>query len=402
MSVLAPVPGDPASIRLLAASLTGAAERFGATTTALTGLCRGAVWDGPAGTAFTERVGRVPTLLDAAAIRYAACSAALLTLADSLADAQRVTATAIETDDRCRRDHLRLEERGIELISCGRDESDPELVAIRTAQQRVVGEQLEAQAAHRRAVADHLAVDRACAARLRHAAADSIADSRTYRLLRLGSGDSRLSEGLVVPGMLLPPLGAVTGTANALSDGLLRLFYDEGSWSEVVAGGALAGLGGAGRLLRRGSVLGATLVGSQSASGPTRRAIVESHHTLGARMRIAGREELGEQARARLNRFVDPTIRGLPGSGAVPSRGTSTALVGLPPTAGGAAGRALGPRLKSAAMEQVNTRFLDSWRMASAGGSATRRMYVAGVTLEGASKGARPIVRRDEEAPVRQ
>lgn len=395
MTRFAPLPGDPGSIRVIAEALTASAHRFGATGQALGGLGGGAVWDGPAGEAFAARIGALPAVLDAAASRYAACSATLHVLADSLAEAQRTTAVASETDIRCAREYERLEERATELAGAGRGEADPETIAIRAAQQRLMGERMEARAAHRQAVADHAGVDRECAARLGRAADDAIADSRGYRLLRAGSASSRLSEGLELPGMLLPPLGALTGVLNAGSETLLRLFYDEGSWRDVAVNGVLATAAGWGRILRRGAALGAEITTSTASGRSVRRGVTRTEYTLGARLRVAGREEVTTRVRARLSSFVDPTIRGLPGSGAVPSRGTPTALAGPPPPAGaGVLGRgaSLPLRMKSVAMEQLNTRFLDSWRLASAGGPTTRRMYVAGITLEGAAKGASPVV----------
>lgn len=399
---LAPLPGDPGSIRRLAGALAESARRFAATSATLGGLRAAAVWESPAGSAFGARVGRIPALLDAAAERYAACSAALLTLADSLERAQRVVAEAIDVADTSLREYRRLEDRATELATVGRGEDDPETVAMRLAQQRLMGARTAAEAAHRRAVAEHLDVDRRCAARLRRAAVDELADSALYRALRVGSDSSRLSEGLELPGMLLPPLGVALGVVNAASAGLLRLVYDEGSWGSAAVNGSLSALGGWGKVLRRGSGLGARIVTSETAGRTVRRAVQDTHYTTGARIRRATRDHVEARARAKLTAFTDPTIRWLPGSGA-PARGTPSALCGLPSAPSVALRdrlRGAPARMKSAALDQVNTHFLDSWRLASAGGSQTRRMYAAGVTLEGVgATGRRVADRREERRP---
>lgn len=402
MRILEPLPGRPAAIRALAQALCGSAGGYSDVGRAVGALNHAALWEGPAGEAFGAKAVRVPGLLDAAAARYAACASSLRTLADSLERAQGVIARAIETDSRCSREYVRLESR-VEVLEATTRASGGltgaavdaavEVAGLRTAQQRLLEEQSRARAEYDRVVAEHADTDRRCAARLRAASDDVLADSRTYLALRAAAGHSRTSEILEGAGMLLPPVGAAVGVTNAVSEGLLQVFYDEGSRKSVAINGSLSMLGGWGKVLRRAATVGSRVV----VTGAGRTVVRQTRYTPTERVAVAARQQVSQSVRARLSAFTDPRIRYLPGGG-LGGRNTASALHGLPPghRSLSAPARSVPLRLKSAALERVNTKVLDDIRIARAGGRTTQRMYVAGITLEGGAKGGQQLLSRAE------
>ncbi|HET7760810.1 MAG TPA: hypothetical protein VFL46_00515, partial [Phycicoccus sp.] len=139
MTVLAPLPGDPDAVRLLAERLATTGERLSGLAAVLVRLRdEGAVWDGPAGRAFAARIGPLPGVIDAAARRHLGAVAPLRALADALEDAQVVIAAAQREHDAAEGEYTRLEDHAWTLTAAGVAESDAALLAVRLRQREDV------------------------------------------------------------------------------------------------------------------------------------------------------------------------------------------------------------------------------------------------------------------------
>ena len=132
--MLESIPGDPDSVLVLADALQASAVRLGATADAVRGLGPGAVWDGPAGTAFGGQVAALAPLLAAAADRSAGSAAALRAFAPALDRAQATIARAVDQHLVAERRYAALEEEAYTLLTLGRTELDPEVIVVRQAQ----------------------------------------------------------------------------------------------------------------------------------------------------------------------------------------------------------------------------------------------------------------------------
>ncbi|MCO5303933.1 MAG: hypothetical protein M9923_12100 [Phycicoccus sp.] len=236
--MLESIPGDPDSVLVLADALQASAVRLGATADAVRGLGPGAVWDGPAGTAFGGQVAALAPLLAAAADRSAGSAAALRAFAPALDRAQAAIARAVDQHLVAERRYAALEEEAYTLLTLGRTELDPEVIVVRQAQCGALAVQTDALATHRAAVADFEAADATCGAALRRASADAIGDSAAYRMVLGASSEGRAQDLISVPGLLLPPVGAAAGVVGAGADAMLAGFWDEGGWDKVAVNAA--------------------------------------------------------------------------------------------------------------------------------------------------------------------
>lgn len=390
MSVLAPVPGDPDAVRLLASRLTEGGARLDATAGVLLRLRAGAVWDSPAGQAFTARLGTVPGVLERVARRHAGAAVALRAFADALGEAQAVTGVALREHDEAERFHALLEDRAFALVTAGADESTADLARVRAVQREQVAVMNAARARHAAAVEALGAADRRCTGVLRALADDGLADPWGHRALHtvsdVGHGIGSLGS-LAVAAPELAPLAAVADVVGTLSDGALLVGYGDGSWSELGANAGLSAVGVAGSTLRSGATAGARL----TAGGVE----VTTSLSAGERLGVGAARAARDRLRAARARFAPPDVgpatpSHLLGGPAVP------VAVGAAPAAGGLLARAsAGLRgARAAVRARADAAFLDGWRLASAGGAGTRRMYAGGVTLELAEKGGRPLTGR--------
>lgn len=385
--VPAPVAGSAPGVRAVAAAVEETGRRLAAAATDLVRLRDGAVWDGPAGTAFGARIAQVPTALDRAARRHLCAAAPLRRFADVLEAEQAFAQHAARDHADAWSRHAVLEDRAAALVTAGRDETSPEVMVLRALQRDQLADAARAQARHRGALDRLEAEDRRCAGVLRALADDALADPLLYRGLRatssFGHGVGALA-GLVAPAAPPARLVSVVGDGTGVAaDGALLLGYDEGGWGGLATGAGLAVMGVAGQSLRAGATAGAVV----RADGA-----VVAGASLGAQERlVAG---LAQTARGRVadaRRLLE----------APPERGTASALLGGPPLRGPRASlSALAVRGRQAAGARVGRVRLEL-ASAAVGGRSTQRMYAAGVSLQaGAVAGDRLRGRRAEPSTV--
>lgn len=391
MTVLHPLPGDPAAVRVLAASCARTAERLAGLSAVLARLRDGAVWDGPAGDAFGARVAQAPPALDAVAHRFSGAVAPLHSLAAGMEAAQSVIGPAVREHDDAQHAYAVLEERLYALVSSGATESDPAVAHLRALQIQQAEAMAGAQARHNAASSRFHDADRRCAAALSALAQDSISDPLAYRFV---TGASNLGTGIGALGLAVPlapelaPL-ALAGDVLALgSDASLLLAYGEGDLEALGVSAGFIALGAAGKVLRAGSSAGAemTATGARSTRslGTTERLLVGGAETVQARV-------------AKVRKAFDVP----------PARGTPSHLTGGPPLA-----RTTNPprtavevramsaraaqRVRDAGRARADTAFRDQLRMATTNGRGPQAMYLGGVTLLGAEKMGRKYVDRRE------
>lgn len=393
------LPGDADAIAVLAETLRASATRFAATGATTRSLGPGACWDGGAGRLFGERVAALAPVLDAAASRYAACAAALRTLAPVLADSQRTIAAATDAHAAATQRYAALENRIWALLCAGRTELDAEVIVLRQSQVGALEAQTQALAAHRRAMADFEAADAACAATIREACDDAIADSAAYRgVLSLSEG-GWTQELLAVPGMILPPLGAVLGVLQAGADATLEAQWGEGGWGTAAASAALAGAGSYGKVLKSGAVAGARWV--TTAKGERVVEVTE---------RLTRSQRIDAGLKAQRDAWVNKALRGDARYAPVMAVGDEATPMVLGRRAPSASVpfrerlRALPATARERSAATARARYeatpVGQWRLASGNGREAAAMYAAGVTLEegaGRLAPADQVVRDEKE-----
>lgn len=394
---LRPLPGNPAAVHLLARALAATGGRLLAMADTLVRLRDDATWQGCAGDAFGARVGDVPVVLRTVAERFVGAVTALDELAAAMEEAQAVIGPAVRDDDAAAGAYVLLEDRAAALVAAGATEEDPALLVVRHLQREQVGAQQRARDRHAEALARFRAVDARVARVVRALAEDALRDPRPYRLLAgLSTGGAHVAElapvALVAPE--LAPVAVAGDWVGTGADALLLLAYGEGDARALAARAALSSTGGVGRVLKRGATAGAEL----TATG------VRTSGGLTSGQRVAA----GVTASVRARREAVRTA--LAG---VPERGTPSALLGGPPVPrprlvhlpgasvrdkAVASARDAAHRARASAEDAVRRKVLDDWRLASANGSGARRMYVAGMTLEGASRAVTPPATGDPPA----
>ena len=255
--MLESIPGDPDSVLVLADALQASAVRLGATADAVRGLGPGAVWDGPAGTAFGGQVAALAPLLAAAADRSAGSAAACAPLPQpSTGRKQRSPGrwTSIWSPNvgmpRSRR-------RPYTLLTLGRTELDPEVIVVRQAQCGALAVQTDALATHRAAVADFgplmPPVARPCGGR-----------RRTRSVTPRHTGWCWVPPARAEPGpdqraRPAPSSGGCGGrVVGAGADAMLAGSGTKVVWDKVAVNVALAGVGSWGKVLKAGALAGST------------------------------------------------------------------------------------------------------------------------------------------------
>lgn len=370
--VLAPIEGDPESVRSLAAALTSGAARLSAIDSVLAGIRAGSSWESPAGAAFGSAVAASPPVLDALTDRYAGAAAALRAFVEvhERCQAQAQAASAMYAE------HLQVH-RGLEVQMDAAAGDAAELEVLRHVAGQVLARLREAEQAHARATSEFVEADRRLARRLRALADDVLDDSWHYTVVAraeeaataMDAGYAWAAESFPGAG---PVLGRVPGASQAmgatavvggLSRATLALAYDEGSMRDVaVTAATAAGLHAAGGLVK-GSKVGATR------RGIGRDAVVSGKPsmTMGQRALAGAREQWAASPMS----FGSKVVRATP----------------IPPTKVSGPWRA---RLRQAAQARVDASVVGQWRLASAGGSGAQTMFAAGVTLDKAL----PVARR--------
>ncbi|MGG5257568.1 hypothetical protein [Phycicoccus avicenniae] len=382
--LLAPVSGSADGMRAVADAVEATGRRLADAAQTLGRMRDGAVWDGPAGDAFSARVGLAPAVLDRAAQRFLGAAGPMRAYATVFEHEQAVAQRAVLVHREAWEVYGHLEDRGVTLLASGLDESSPAVQVVRRAQQDEVASAWRAEAEHRAALDALAAADARCAALLTALADDDIADTAVYRALRTTSGVGHGVGYLAsAPSRLYPQaaaVGAVGEGIGTLAGGALLVGYDEGSWRDVGVGTGTFALGFAGHSARAGAKANTVLRADGTVAywaATTDRRLVEGA-LITARKRLT-------DARARFS--------------AVPERGTPSHLVGGPPAP--PAGP-LVPRLRASAREAVHRqvgRGITELRLVTAGGPRTVRLYAAGVTLGTASR-AVPHVVPSEQPPA--
>ncbi len=384
MTGLAPLPGSPAGVRIVADRLDATSARLGALARVLARLRHGVTWEGPAGGALGARLADVAPLLDAVAARLGGAVVPLHALAGAMEEAQAVIAVALRSEREAEHAYLALEDRAYALVATGATEDDPALLVLRHLQREQVRAQATAQADHRAAAERFREADARCARVLRALAVDAVADPATYRLL---AGASSVGHDLASAGVLsavapqLRPLAAAGEAVGVSADAALLVAYDEGDWATWGGAVALSATGGAGAALRRGAVAGAE---------HTARGAVSTRHLTTAQRVALG---VAHEARARRD-AVRAALADSPGRG-TPSALTGGPVVRAPGVApGGATGllprardaaRAGAARARAATTAGLDRAFRDDWRLATANGPAAQQLYVGGASLQLAS-----------------
>lgn len=392
--MLRPLPGDPGSVRALAASCDVAAQRLGDLGWVLATLREGAVWDGPAGEAFGARVAQAPPVLDAVAHRFRGAVAPLQSLAAAMEEAQAVIGPAVREHDDAEHAYAVLEDRAFSLISLGRTEADPDVAHLRALQIQQAQAQASARARHRAASSRFDDADRGCAARLSALSQDSIADSLAYRFVTAASSIGHGVGALGVAALAAPELAPLALAGDVLAfgaDASLLVVYGEGDLRALGVSTAFIAMGTAGKALRSGSSLGAEItvdgVRVTRALSPSERVVLGGAQTAQARL-------------ARVRKAFDVP----------PPRGTPSHLVGGPPVARvrnaprtpaevRAASARAAQRVREMARARADTALSDQFRLASANGRGPQAMYLGGVTLLGAEKVGRKVVESRREDP---
>ena len=378
--MMLPINGDADAIRAVASGLQSSAAVFDGVQRTLFTLRVGAVWDDAAGRRFGEIVGELQPVLDAVADRYAGAVGGLRRLASVLEETQPVATRAIREHDLAQQRYVTLEnlvETRLAEPGCT-GEGDPRVAALRRDQQEQLRIVTRSQVAHRRALETFEATDREVAARLRALADDAVSDTRTYRFVAATSRVGHDVESLGPYALAAPefaPVFAAAGAAGTAADAGLLLFYGEGSWREVAEQVAVSAAGVAGGGLVKGAVMG-----TAQRQG---RWVVEESLDTGVRVRRG----MNDSAHEAMQDYV-ASLRMPVDKVAAPARAYPIGAAGL---------RA---RARDTVRHQLDERFLDDLRRASAAG--TRPMYVAGATLRATPKVRDRVERwrtRDDQEP---
>ena len=260
-AVLAPIAGDPAEVRRVAAGLGAEADLLAALARTVRGLADPAVtvWASPAGRAFAHRAGAVPGVIERVSHRYGVAAAALRRLAAALQEAQAQVARAQQVHEQEWGPFLRAGDQ-LGLAESSADPAHRALAAHHRAEMVAHGERVQlALRRHAEAHEAYAAADRACAEVLRGLVDDGLADSRLYDVL---TGTSRVAAGVAeVFGAiaLLPParplgvVSAVAGGVGLAADAVVLVGYGDGDLSSLAIGAAATALGVAGPVLKAGA-----------------------------------------------------------------------------------------------------------------------------------------------------
>lgn len=378
---LLPLDGYPERLLVLAEALTGGATRLSAVNTVLLGLRAGVRWDSPAGHAFETAVQAPPPVIAALIERYAGAARALRTLAAELEDAHHDVDMALRSHSEAWRRHdVFLQRRDVAV--------DPvEQQDLERAMNAEVAVVAEAERRHGQAVHRRTEADRACARTLRALARDVLDDPSGYTWL---ANTDTVSKPVALVGGMLPGYFKLVGVggvvAGAVSRVGLLVLYDEGSWKEIGVNVFETGVMAFGSVLVSGSAVGVRV----AVVGGRRLFTKVDNPTTGFRIGAGTRTTFDDWVRGWRTRAGLPVQ---PRPIRVPSRP-------VPPAA------TFPDKVRNAVTREVDSAFLDSWRMATAGGAEAQHMFVAGMTLKQAPKvvshvdGAldREAARREDDA----
>ena len=256
-----PIPGSPDVVEGLAAALRDEAQRVGSAQERLLALRHGSRWDSPAGRAFASEVAQLPPVLDAVAQRYAGAAAALRVFACAFRQAQQECSLAVTLRERglLRRDRYLAALEAAETSELPHERA--KVPGLQRLMVEAAGEVLEGE---RRWLAARKRFDEAdhrCSRVLGRLVHDSLIDSLQYDTVK---GAARLADSISANAAvvaLIPPcrpvassVGATATATGFLLDGVIKVAYDEGGWSDLAEEAALDAAGFAAGALRTGAL----------------------------------------------------------------------------------------------------------------------------------------------------
>mgnify|MGYP003375555217 CR=1 FL=1 len=373
--ILQPLPGDAEVVRGLAAHLRARAQQMADLAGLLARLREAStVWESPAGVVFATRLAGLPPSLDLVVDRYAVAAAALIELAEVLGREQPIIQACVYEESQAQRQILLLEDELARLAAGGLGRGDPLYEVLLADQRREVARAQEARARHTAAWARFTEADTRCADRLAAAARDRLQDGLAYRSVR---GAAQLADGVAALGALgtLHPgfkaAGVVGAGAGGVSDAVMLLAYDEGSWGDLAADVAFAATTGTGSALKAGSAL----------TGQFSRA-----ERIRAGVAAATRAKVDEvRGPLRITPFARPGALA-PSLPAIATGGSFTA-------------RGLLTKGVNAARSGLDRALLDDWRLAVRNGKDAKVHFVTGEALLRGSWLTQSVVNRLGPSP---
>jgi len=370
---LAPLPGDPGTARALADVLAGQGDSLRALAGTLRGLADPGrtTWESPAGTAFAGQAVGVASVVERVARRYAVSAVAVRTLATALQQGQAEVAWAQRVHHAAWPEFLAASEAKGVAEASGSPSAAVE-VARWQATMVEAGERAQrAERVHAEALARFDAADRRCAAVLHGLVDDGLADTRPYDLLTGGSrvaGDAATAAGSLGWLPELAPLKGVAAAAGVVqvgSDLTVKVAYGDGSWRSIGFSVGAAATGQAAMVLKRGARLTNATAMAQAGTRAQRRAL---RLTTAGRLRAATVEQVRRG-------FRDPRPP--------PKPVVAPAL----PKAWGPRARWVADLGEQHARAKLDHLWLDDLRAVTRTPGTSRRLFVAGVSLEGARTG---------------
>jgi hypothetical protein len=251
---LEPIAGDPDAVEGKAVQLRVMALRLHRTNDVLTVLSTSADWVGPAGTAFAGRVRAMPRLLCSVAERLGQAASALDEFAPAMRQAQRLCDRAVDDHGEESRELRRIDDQ----VAGARSRGDgPEADRLATRRFACVLRLDGAERRHAAALAAFDEADQRCAVRLFRATNDSLRNPVAYEV---ATGAARLAEaaaGAAGQAWWLPGVGEgaevlalAGGATSVMLRSAVKSFYDEGSWKDIGADGAMLAVSPVARGLR--------------------------------------------------------------------------------------------------------------------------------------------------------
>ena len=398
-AVLAPIAGDPAEVRRVAAGLGAEADLLAALARTVRGLADPSVtvWASPAGRAFAHRAGAVPGVVERVGHRYGVAAAALRRLAQALQEAQAQVARAQRVHEQAWAPFLRAGDQ-LGLAESSPDPVQRALAGRWRAEMVAHGEHVQvAVRQHAQAHDEYAVADRACAEALRGLLDDGLADSRLYATLTAtGRGAAEAAEvfGAVA---LLPParplaVGAVAvGSVGLAAEAVVLVAYGDGDLSSLALGTAATALGGAAPVLKAGArATNATAVRAATTRSARRELRLTRGDRVAAGIAAAAPGLSGQVGRRWASgkglRMVEP-----------PKPRPSQPWT-RPPLPGAALRPWLHEQTAVRAANWAKTRWVDDLTTVLRADGASTRWHVAGLAADGAARGLHggAVLRRRE------
>lgn len=223
---------SPADLRSWARDLRNVVNAIERTARQLRQVSVHGVWDAPSGEAFADEVGRTPRTLDKVAERLRSTADAITPYADLLESSKRAV---IKHDDAAAEASATLKDCDRRLKEMPSD--DPDRPRVERERARASTALLRAERGFDKELEDARRDENLVAVKLSDTAS-AMGDPKMYDLFE---GMSSLGESASMVGIVAKPV-AVVGVADPLGKAGRRMFYDEGSYTEVAKSGVGFGL----------------------------------------------------------------------------------------------------------------------------------------------------------------